>query len=172
MDDFIQITVFCPPKPRVGAFVYRNARKVYEMKKSLFPFIDGRKPTIIKAPVNQSADIGSNVTFNCTASGDPAPAVNWTKDDNLLPFNQKVMTNPTTGESQLVITGVRNEDIGGKYRCVASNRVGRKESKAAVLSSRVPKESMGMYSLTSFLPSFHASIFPSFLSFKVMLLPV
>ena len=25
----MQITVFCPPEPRVGAFVYRNAGKVY-----------------------------------------------------------------------------------------------------------------------------------------------
>ena len=29
MDIFIQITVFCPPKPQVGAFVYRNTGKVY-----------------------------------------------------------------------------------------------------------------------------------------------
>ena len=29
MDNFIQISVFCPPEPRVGAFVYRNAGKVY-----------------------------------------------------------------------------------------------------------------------------------------------
>ena len=29
MDSFIQITVFCPPKPRLDAFVYRNAAKVY-----------------------------------------------------------------------------------------------------------------------------------------------
>ena len=29
MDNFIQITIFCPPEPRVGAFVYRNAGKVY-----------------------------------------------------------------------------------------------------------------------------------------------
>ena len=29
MDNFIQITVVCPPEPRVGAFVYGNARKVY-----------------------------------------------------------------------------------------------------------------------------------------------
>ena len=116
--------------------------------------------------MNQSAHIGSNVTFNCTVRGDPAPAVNWTKDGNLLPFNQKVMTNHTTGESQLVITGVRDED-GGKYRCVASNRVGRKESKEAVLSliMVVLSEKEGMYSLTSYLPSllpsFHLSIFPS-----------
>ena len=99
-----------------------------------FHFIDGRKPTIIKPPLNQSAHIGSNVTFNCKVSGDPAPAVNWTKDGNLLPFNQKVITNLTTGESQLVITGVRNEDIGGKYRCVASNRMGTEKSRVAALS--------------------------------------
>ena len=86
--------------------------------------------------MSQSAHIVSNVTFIATVSGDPAPAVYWTKDGNLLPFNQKVMTNLTTGESELVITGVRNED-GGKYGCVASNRVGRKESKAAVLSLMV-----------------------------------
>ena len=113
------------------------------------------------APVNQSAYIGSNVTFNCTVSGDPAPAINWTKDGNLLPFNQNVLTNLTTGESQLVITGVRNED-GGKYRCVASNRMGRKESKAAVLSLMVgPEEFVGMYSLTSYLPSLLPSFLPS-----------
>ena len=28
MDNFIQITVFCPPNPRVCAFVYRNAEKI------------------------------------------------------------------------------------------------------------------------------------------------
>ena len=29
VDSFIQITVFCPPEPPVGAFVHRNAGKVY-----------------------------------------------------------------------------------------------------------------------------------------------
>ena len=29
LPNFIQITVFCPPKPRISAFVYRNAGKVY-----------------------------------------------------------------------------------------------------------------------------------------------
>lgn len=27
VDNFIQITVCCPPKPRVGTFVYRNAER-------------------------------------------------------------------------------------------------------------------------------------------------
>ena len=122
--------------------------------------------------MSQSAHIGSNVTFIGTVSGDPAPAVYWTKDGNLLPFNQKVMTNLTTGESELVITGVRNED-GGKYGCVASNRVCRKESKAAVLSLMVVLPVLkGMYSLTSYFSSYLPLFLPSFLFFKVMLLPV
>ena len=65
-------------------------------------------------------------------SGDPAPAVNWTKDGNLLPFHQKVVTNLTTGESQLVIRGVRMNDTG-KYRCVANNSMGTQKSRAAAL---------------------------------------
>ena len=133
MDDFIQIALFCPPEPRVGVFVYGNTRKVYGIKKSLFPFLDGRKPTIIKAPVNQSAHIGSNVTFNCTVRGDPALSINWTKDGNLLSFNQKVPTNLRTVESQLVIRGVKIDDTG-KYQCVASNSMGTEKSRAAALS--------------------------------------
>ena len=35
VDNFLQITVFCPPDPRVGAFVYRNAGKVYPIKVAL-----------------------------------------------------------------------------------------------------------------------------------------
>ena len=38
VDDFIQIIVFCPPEPRVGAFVYRNTRKVYGIKNILISF--------------------------------------------------------------------------------------------------------------------------------------
>ena len=102
-------------------------------KTYLFPFLDGRKPTIVKAPVNQSAHIGSNVTFNCTVRGDPALAINWTKDGNLLPFNQKVPTNLRTVESQLVIRGVKTDDTG-KYQCVASNSMGTEKSRAAALS--------------------------------------
>ena len=30
VDNFLQITVFCPPDPRLDAFLYRNAGKVYE----------------------------------------------------------------------------------------------------------------------------------------------
>ena len=67
-------------------------------------------------------------------SGDPTRAVNWTKDGKLLPINQKVLTNLTTGESQLVIRGVKMDDTStGKYRCVATNSMGTEKSRAGAL---------------------------------------
>ena len=65
-------------------------------------------------------------------SSDPAPAVNWTKDGKLFPINQKVLTNLTTSESQLVIRGVRMDDTG-KYRCLATNSMGTEKSRAGAL---------------------------------------
>lgn len=35
VDNFLQITVFCPPDPRVDAFVYRNAGKAIENSRLL-----------------------------------------------------------------------------------------------------------------------------------------
>ena len=37
---------------------------------------------IIMAPVNQSAAIGSNASFNCTATGNPKPTITWKKDND------------------------------------------------------------------------------------------
>ena len=56
-------------------------------------------------------------------SGDSAPAINWTKDGNLLRFNQKV----------LEIKRVRMEDVG-KYPCVANHSMGTENSRATALS--------------------------------------
>ena len=35
MDNFVQITTFCPPEPRVDVFVYRNTGKVYRIGQAL-----------------------------------------------------------------------------------------------------------------------------------------
>ena len=94
--------------------------------------------------MNHSAGIGSNATFHCTASGYPKPKIIWTKDNdtNILQSNSKakVVTNLQKGHSQLVITGVKDEDYG-EYRCVASNRAGSRTSKAARLYPKTIGES-------------------------------
>lgn len=95
-----------------------------------------RSPEIIQQPVNQTADLGSNVTFSCAATGHPKPDITWAKDNDLysLEFNPraKVMTKGGKNLSQLVMTGIKSEDYG-KYHCVANNSAGVKASREAFL---------------------------------------
>lgn len=45
MDNFVQITTFCPPEPRVDGFVYRIMGKVYGIGQAL-----KRQETIVFKP--------------------------------------------------------------------------------------------------------------------------
>lgn len=95
-----------------------------------------QRPRIVKAPLNQSASIRSNVTFNCAVRGHPKPNITWTKDNDsgFLQFNPRanVVTDVKKLYSQFVITGVKGEDYG-KYQCVAKNVAGMRTSKGAFL---------------------------------------
>lgn len=82
--------------------------------------------------MSEGAVIGSNVTFNCTATGCPKPTITWKKDNDSHSIQAKVITDDETTLSQLVITGVTREDYG-KYQCVANNSTGVKTSRAALL---------------------------------------
>lgn len=95
-----------------------------------------KSPEIVNVPVNQTAVLGSNVTFNCTATGYPKPTITWVKEND----SSSVQYNPTpeilTGDgnsifSQLVITEVKSNDYG-IYHCVAKNSGGVKTSSATL----------------------------------------
>ncbi len=96
------------------------------------------KSEIAKVPVSQSAGLGSNVTFNCTATGYPKPTITWTKNGNPYSVQStpraKVITDEGTSVSQLLITGVTSDDYG-EYQCVANNSAGVKISRGAFLHS-------------------------------------
>lgn len=89
--------------------------------------------------MNQTADLGSNVTFSCAVTGHPKPEITWAKDNDLysLEFNPraKVTANGGRSLSQLVMTGIKSEDYG-KYHCVANNSAGVKASRGAFLFPR------------------------------------
>ena len=97
---------------------------------------DTKSPEFLNVPVSQTAILGSNVTFNCTATGYPKPTITWAKENDSGP----VLYNPTaeilTGDgnsifSQLVITEVKSRDYG-TYHCVARNSAGVNSSSAAL----------------------------------------
>ncbi|XP_063799854.1 LOW QUALITY PROTEIN: cell adhesion molecule-related/down-regulated by oncogenes [Pseudophryne corroboree] len=76
-------------------------------------------PYISQAPVDQSALVGSDVTFVCEAQGSPPPNVTWLHNAELLYFSPQL--HPLG--NKLHITRVTAED-GGMYQCMADNGVG------------------------------------------------
>ena len=106
---------------------------------SSFHSVDTERLEFVNVPVNQSATLGSNVTFNCTASGYPKPTILWEKvnDSGSVQYNLTTEILPGNGNStfsQLLITEVKSRDYG-IYICVARNSVEEKIS-IAVLGSR------------------------------------
>ncbi|XP_022800177.1 muscle, skeletal receptor tyrosine-protein kinase-like [Stylophora pistillata] len=102
-------------------------------------------PEIAENPMNQSVFIGSNVTFNCTATGIPTPAISWMKNNNSSEVTSNVRANvqgDKNNHSRLIITEVKKED-SGRYQCVATNSAGKRTSSEAFLHT----EDLGKTSL-------------------------
>ena len=106
-------------------------------------FFAGAAPKLIGVPRNQSADIGANVTFNCTASGFPKPTISWIKnnDSSALQSNLRVkfinstMDDKSIQSQLLLIIGVKMEDFG-KYQCKAESVVGKNLSLPGFLTQK------------------------------------
>ena len=106
-------------------------------------FFSGAALKLIGVPRNQSADIGANVTFNCTASGFPKPTISWIKnnDSSALRSNLRVkfinstMDDKSIQSQLLLIIGVKMEDFG-KYQCKAESVVGKNLSLPGFLTRK------------------------------------
>ena len=83
-------------------------------------------------PFSQGAVIGSNASFNCSATGYPKPTITWKKDNDSVSIQPVIKTDDQKTLSQLIITRVTSKDYG-KYVCVANNSAGVETSNAAVL---------------------------------------
>ena len=113
----------------------------YTHCKVFFPTVHA--PELIGVPRNQSADIGANVTFNCTATGLTTPSISWIKNNDsfALQSNPRVtfINDPLddkSTQSHLFITRVKEEDFG-KYQCEAKNSGDKNLSLPAFLTPKV-----------------------------------
>ena len=81
----------------------------------------------------KSVDIkeGGNVTFSCNSTANPLPTTSWTKDKSPITNDSRISYSVVN--KVLTIMNVNRND-SGKYRCVASNKLGNDTSKATKLN--------------------------------------
>ncbi|XP_033097920.1 basement membrane-specific heparan sulfate proteoglycan core protein-like [Anneissia japonica] len=80
----------------------------------------------------QFVAIGESVTFECKASGDPTPTIQWTRVDAEIPFSAQIE------EGMLTIPIVQLADAG-TYRCVATNVVDSVHSQVILYVQSAPQ---------------------------------
>ena len=88
-------------------------------------------PLITTQPQSGSVTEGDNVTLSCNASGNPLPAMSWTRDGSLVSSGDQRISFEARNR-RLTITNVSRVD-SGEYRCVADNSEGNDTSNATTL---------------------------------------
>ena len=86
------------------------------------------KPEITAHPKNVAIREKESIALSCNATGNPEPAISWTKDGSPISRNSRISL--LDKNKQLAITNV-NRTYSGEYRCVASNSLGNDTSNAA-----------------------------------------
>ena len=71
-------------------------------------------------PLDQTIREGDEVTFHCTATGNPTPKITWQKDGKTV----------DTGDT---LTFIANRNDSGQYWCLAENGLDRNISANALL---------------------------------------
>ena len=72
------------------------------------------KSTIVWTSPSQKAQLGTNVTLGCTATGRPTPRVTWKKDGRVLLVGQ--------ASANITLSSISPADRGS-YECLAANVV-------------------------------------------------
>ena len=94
-------------------------------------------PTIATQPASRTVAAGSSVTFSVTASGSPAPTLQWYRNGIAL-FNLGNVSGASS--ATLTVTSVSSADVG-TYTAVATNSAGAATSQGATLALEGPAPS-------------------------------
>ncbi|XP_076093735.1 hemicentin-1-like isoform X1 [Mytilus galloprovincialis] len=87
----------------------------------------GSEARITGPPLNTGADIGTNATLTCRASGQPRPTITWLTNGTPVNLLEGRLMQLAGGE--LFIQGVIPEDEG-RFTCVVKNRFGTRDHTA------------------------------------------
>jgi alpha-tubulin suppressor-like RCC1 family protein len=94
-----------------------------------------KAPAITKQPANTTVDEGENATFESTASGFPAPTVQWERSTDAGGTWNAIAGATST---QLTVANVTFSENGNEYRARFTNVAGEAVSAAATLTVHAP----------------------------------
>ena len=84
-------------------------------------------PTVVVSPATLTVNEGGSASFQCSASGNPEPAIVWSKLDNKSEITQSAVSGGT-----LQLKHVTGND-SGLYQCSATNILGKDQAAAQLL---------------------------------------
>ena len=85
-------------------------------------------PKITLSSSQLTVNESTTASLLCSASGNPAPQIVWSRENGVLPSNRTKVTL----EGLMQIEDARLDDAG-KYKCVARNILGRKEDVVSLI---------------------------------------
>ena len=91
----------------------------------------------VKPPARIRAYIGTKMTLNCSATGDPQPVISWKRQGSQLPVGRSQQI-----DGSLVIRDVQNQDAG-IYVCVATSGGMFDRETRAVVEVWLPESKLG-----------------------------
>ncbi|XP_033100233.1 Down syndrome cell adhesion molecule-like protein 1 homolog isoform X2 [Anneissia japonica] len=89
--------------------------------------------TLTLRPTDQSAQVGSRVTFKCEATGSPAPSIVWSKASGIIPTER--VEEPRQGWLRLLNLVEEDE---GVYVCTANNGYTSRTAQAHLMIQVIP----------------------------------
>ncbi|KAL9967876.1 hypothetical protein ACROYT_G026176 [Oculina patagonica] len=93
-------------------------------------------PAVVVSPVTLTVNEGGSASFQCSASGNPEPAVVWSKLDN-----QSEITQSEVSRGKLQLTKVTGHD-SGVYQCSATNILGNSREVVRLAVNVYPRVSL------------------------------
>ena len=79
-------------------------------------------PVIAVSPKTLTVNEGGSASFQCSVSGNPKPAINWSKRNSKSQISRSLAS-----EGKLLLTNVRGSD-SGTYNCSAVNILGQAQA--------------------------------------------
>ena len=117
--------------PNAGAYTAQAMNSAGLAISAPATLVVGQAPVFTLTPLSRWAKLGSNVTFNSFAAGDPAIYYYWRKNSNSLPAS------PSASGSNLTLIAAGLADTGA-YEAIAYNTFGQATTAVARLTVAAP----------------------------------